>query len=191
MVGMHLLAVWAVMVTAGSSQDQAVAAARRVVHDRLAVPDSRIDLVDVEATQWPDASLGCPAKGEVYAQVITDGYRVRLRVDDRTFDVRVAGHRALICDQRAQGGEGSAVIRTRLYREARKNLAERLQVPESSIQVDFIRPKVWSDERLGCPKGPSEAASVAGVPGYLIRLSANGGTYDYHTDQSRVVICEE
>jgi hypothetical protein len=38
----------------------------------------QVTLVSIEATTWSDTSLGCPKPGEFYAQVITEGYRLRL-----------------------------------------------------------------------------------------------------------------
>lgn len=46
---------------------------------RLAVPVAQIRVVSVEAVIWPDTSLGYPQPGEVYAQVLTEGYRVILQ----------------------------------------------------------------------------------------------------------------
>lgn len=41
-----------------------------------------IRLAGAEAVDWPDAALGYPRPGQVYAQVISPGYRVRLELPD-------------------------------------------------------------------------------------------------------------
>jgi hypothetical protein len=40
-----------------------------------------VTVVSQEKTEWPDTSLGCPKEGEMYAAVITPGYRVILDVN--------------------------------------------------------------------------------------------------------------
>jgi hypothetical protein len=43
---------------------------------RLGVNASALTVTAIEAMEWPDASLGCPEDGGVYAQVISPGYRI-------------------------------------------------------------------------------------------------------------------
>jgi hypothetical protein len=45
---------------------------------KLDVSVEQIQLVTVEAVDWPDASLGCPEPGKMYAQMITPGYQITL-----------------------------------------------------------------------------------------------------------------
>lgn len=55
----------------------------------------------VEAIDFGDSSLGCPEPGMAYLQVITPGYKVDAVLAGRSFDVRVAGKRGVICEPRA------------------------------------------------------------------------------------------
>jgi hypothetical protein len=48
------------------------------------VDPAKVEIERVEAVEWPDMALGCPEPGRVYAQVITPGYRVALRLDGQT-----------------------------------------------------------------------------------------------------------
>lgn len=57
---------------------------------------SDIQLVSEEAVDWPDTSLGLPEKGMMYAQVITPGFKIILKVGDKLYEYhsdykRVAG----------------------------------------------------------------------------------------------------
>lgn len=45
---------------------------------RLNINPSDIDVISVEKVIWSDSSLGCPQPGMMYAQVITEGYRILL-----------------------------------------------------------------------------------------------------------------
>ena len=51
----------------------AVDAALRDAATVLGVPANQLQVVQVEAVEWSDASLGCPRPGAMYAQVITPG----------------------------------------------------------------------------------------------------------------------
>jgi hypothetical protein len=64
---------------------------------QLAIPAKEIQVLEVEAVEWPDASLGCPQPGMMYAQVITPGYRVRLRAGEATYTLHTDGKRAVSC----------------------------------------------------------------------------------------------
>ena len=64
--------------------------AREVLAARLEAPAESLTLVKDEAVQWPDASLGCPQEGMMYAQVITPGHRMTFRHNDDTYEVHTA-----------------------------------------------------------------------------------------------------
>ena len=66
-------------VPAGDEADAAAERARSSLAERLQVDAGTIEVLEVEPAEWPDAALGCPVPGRVYAQVITSGYRVTLR----------------------------------------------------------------------------------------------------------------
>lgn len=52
----------------------------------LGVEQDEIELADVAEVEWPDASLGCPEQGMMYAQVITPGYRVVVQAAGETLE---------------------------------------------------------------------------------------------------------
>jgi hypothetical protein len=47
---------------------------------REGVPAESIQVLSVQAVTWPDASLGCPQSGIVYAQVETPGLQIQLEI---------------------------------------------------------------------------------------------------------------
>ncbi len=66
--------------------------------NRLKIGAAEINVVKVEATDWPDASLGCPKEGVAYIQVITPGYRITLEAGGKQYDYHTdAVKRVLLC----------------------------------------------------------------------------------------------
>lgn len=59
-------------------QKRVVGLARDDLAKRLKINPDEIELVSAEAVNWPDASLGNPQPGMMYAQVITPGYKIVL-----------------------------------------------------------------------------------------------------------------
>ena len=71
------------------------------------------------------------------------------------------------------------------------HLAQRLNIDVDQIVVSDIKPVVWRDAGLGCPKPGVDYIQVE-TPGYNILLSAGGKTYSYHTDAlKRFVQCNQ
>jgi hypothetical protein len=66
----------------------------------------------------------------------------------------------------------------------KQHLAQRLSLPTDQIVLSEIKPVVWRDAGLGCPKPGVDYIQVE-TPGYTILLEAGGTRYRYHTDQSK------
>ncbi len=60
--------------------------AKKDLSERLNIPIGNIKLVKEEAVDWPDTSLGYPEKGMMYAQVITPGFRIILKAQDKLYE---------------------------------------------------------------------------------------------------------
>ncbi|MFQ5528109.1 MAG: hypothetical protein ACE5GX_17865 [Thermoanaerobaculia bacterium] len=66
---------------------------------RLSTSPDRVSLAEISRVQWPDSSLGCPRPGRTYLQMVTDGYRIRLRVGQRTYQFHSSlGGPAFLCE---------------------------------------------------------------------------------------------
>jgi hypothetical protein len=50
------------------------------------VEPGSVRVISVEARDWPDASLGCPKPGMMYAQVITPGFLIVLEAGGRRLE---------------------------------------------------------------------------------------------------------
>ena len=83
--------------------DQIQTLVAQTIASQLSVAKEQIQIEKVEAVQWSDSSLGCAQAGQMYAQVITPGFRVSARVQGQVKNVHTdqAG-RAIVCDKPTQ-----------------------------------------------------------------------------------------
>ncbi len=87
----------------------AVAAAVEMLAREVGCEPGEIDVADVTPVTWPDSSLGCPAPGMMYLQVLTPGYRIRLRHRGQEYLVHTdRGKHALRCADGGIMGDGEA-----------------------------------------------------------------------------------
>lgn len=78
-----------------------------------------------------------------------------------------------------------------LVEQAKEDLAERLGIETAAIELLSFEEVVWPDSSLGCPQ-PGMRYKQVPYDGALIRLSALGKVYDYHSGGSRgVFLCEQ
>jgi uncharacterized secreted protein with C-terminal beta-propeller domain len=97
------------------------------------------------------------------------------------------------------GTRGQATVHVRLVREqpgdkmarlAVADLAKRLEIDPSRIEIVRVEAHRWPDGCLGIHR-PDAACTLAIVPGFFVRLKALDKDYVYHTDsESRVELVE-
>jgi len=59
----------------------------------------KIRILEVEAVEWPDSSLGCGEPGTVYLPVITPGFRILLEADGRIYYYHTnISNQIILCD---------------------------------------------------------------------------------------------
>ena len=68
-------------------QIDAEIAARRFLAGQLVISESALIMTASEKTDWPDASLGCPEEGQLYAQFIVSGYNVSFEYEGTAHEV--------------------------------------------------------------------------------------------------------
>ena len=85
----------------GSTPDggaRSVEQAKEDLARREGLGEDDIELVAVEAVDWPDTSLGCPEPDRMYAQVITPGYRIVLSCAGKRYQYHSdRGSRVVYC----------------------------------------------------------------------------------------------
>jgi hypothetical protein len=77
---------------------EAVELAKADLAEQAGIVDDEIVVFFVQPIEWPDASLGCPQPGQMYAQVITPGFQVVLVAHGRAYDYHTdTGEQAVQC----------------------------------------------------------------------------------------------
>jgi hypothetical protein len=76
---------------------EVVAMAVADLAQRQEVEEDAIRVASVKAVQRRDASLGCPRKGMMYAQVITPGFRVVLEAGGEAYAYHTSLRHAVLC----------------------------------------------------------------------------------------------
>jgi len=152
-----------------------------------------IQVIRAEAVVWNDGSLGCPKPGEFYIQMLISGYWLVLEVEGVEYDYRVSDKGNFkLCE-----GENMPPINSSdtgnqypLVSQAKEDLAERLGVPVTKIELLKIEEVTWRDGSLGCPQ-PGMLYTQALVNGSKIQLVHNGTIYQYHSGRGGApFLCE-
>lgn len=201
-----MLSLFAAMIVLGSgaaedvARDRAVATARAALAERQGLKLEQVVVDNASLREWPDASLGCPEKGKLYAQVVTPGYRVLLRVGKTLHVVHVAGPSAVVCGRALAAApvqpepaqdppelfapEPDSPAQQELVRQAREDLARRLSIAPGGVSLVKFKEVVWPDRGFGCPR-PGVAHPQTPHDGALIVLQAAGRHFDYHSGAGR------
>jgi len=78
--------------------DQLINQAIDLLTQSISIPAKDIELVSVEAYDFPDASLGVPVSGLFYAQVLTPGYIIHLQVGEDLYIYHAAVDRVVLAE---------------------------------------------------------------------------------------------
>ena len=70
-------------LTPNSGLEGLVEIVKEDLAQRLSIPITQINLVEVEEAEWSDSSLDCPQPGMSYLPVVTPGYRIVLQTNNQ------------------------------------------------------------------------------------------------------------
>lgn len=85
-----------------NTKEEAIQKALRDLAQRLSIQEPEIDEESVEDAEFPDMALGAPAKDEMSGQMITPGWRIRLRAKGRTFEYRANRYQVRLYQYKGQ-----------------------------------------------------------------------------------------
>jgi len=77
-----------------------------------------------------------------------------------------------------------------LAEQAKRVLADHLDIPVTDIVVDSVRPVEWRDGSAGCPQ-PDRAYPQVITPGHKILLRVDKRTYAVHEANGRAFVCQQ
>ncbi|MGE0455896.1 MAG: hypothetical protein AB7O37_19445 [Vicinamibacteria bacterium] len=177
----------------GAEQKEAVRLAEQALSERLGVGAAALSLESTQAVDWPDASLGCPEKGMVYAQVVTPGYEVALAHAGSSYAVHVGAGRAVVCEAPRQSRRQSvetARAAVQAGARARSELARSLGIEASAIRILRVRP-ASAPLTEGEPECSDLTAggAAADAPAFRVDLEAQGRRHVYSVAGERVRAC--
>jgi hypothetical protein len=89
------------------NKDSAVDRAKADLADRLGIGRDEIDVSSVNSQEFPDMSLGAPAKDEMAAQMISEGWRIVLGAGGKNYEYRADKYQLRLRDYK---GENHVVV---------------------------------------------------------------------------------
>jgi hypothetical protein len=176
-----------------------VQTARERLASKLGIAIDKLTIQKGEQQQWPDESIGCPAAGTTYAQIGIPGYLLTFSDGTRSYAIHTSlkaapGEPMVWCENQqptdlagAVGAPTPDAQGQAMFELAKQDLAKLIQADPASIKLMSITPVEWNDSSLGCAKPGINYMQVI-TPGYLMRLDANGSSYEYHTDTRATVV---
>jgi hypothetical protein len=182
------------LATPPAEAEQAIRLARQDLAGRLTLAAEAAQLVSVEAVDWPDASLGCPQPGMMYAQVVTPGYRVVLAAAGGRYEYHSDSGRRVVYCQPAPTRLAPGAVETESVMLARQDLARRTGVSVEDVRVLAVIGQEFSAAAFDCRASKERVArdeAPAVVQGQAILLSAAGRRYEYHASGEKVIFCRE
>jgi hypothetical protein len=154
----------------------------------VGVSPNLIKVIAVEPVTWPNACLGLAEADEMCAEVLVDGYRVELQIEDAVHvyhtdndasSFRFAGSESETTVPSGQDAPDTpfAVL------NAKQFLAERLNVSTMNITIVSFEAVDFPDGCLGVSE-PGIACITVITPGYRVNLEHEGRNYTVHVDQT-------
>lgn len=75
----------AVTTTSDNRQEKIIVLVIEDLSTRLSLDPQQVHILSVEPARWPDAALGCPRPGEVYAEQAELGYLIVLEANGQEY----------------------------------------------------------------------------------------------------------
>jgi hypothetical protein len=105
---------------------------------QLGVSEQDVTVGQVVETEFPDASLGVPEPGKMYAQVITPGYVIQLTVNGESYEYHGAGDRVVLAPE---GQNPPATKPGMPPLDDQVSAYHRLEIPDAGLSVEV--PAGW------------------------------------------------
>ncbi len=74
------------------SKEEAISKARKDMAQRLGISESEVQEQSIDDADFPDMALGAATRDEMSGQMITPGWRIRLKAGGQTLEYRANKH---------------------------------------------------------------------------------------------------
>lgn len=180
-----------------AGREQAVRTAVVLAASALNVAESEVSLQGAPLpVEWSDTSLGCPQPDTTYTPQIIPGYLVTVNVAGEPYNIHtdLQGNAVMCFEDGDPVGAGTVrdPIVSEFILRARGLLAAELAVPTEEVVLVSSEAVSWNSSALGCALAedappPTEVAT----PGYRIVFAVEDVRYFFHTDQQRMIRCDD
>jgi len=154
--------------------------ARVNLAQRLDVEPEDVTVQSVEEDEFPDASLGVPEPGQVYPQVVTLGYTIKLSVNGQSYEYHASDERLVYAEQEDGAPQGHIVIE-----EVRVTGGEQIVVRGQSTLPEgtCLGSELWADGELQ-PWWPGEICAPVANGAWQIAVRLGSGQVPRELDPS-------
>jgi TolB protein len=128
------------VVLSRDSESQVLAdLARDDLAAQLGVDADQIEVLSVEAVEFPNASLGVPQPGVTYAQVTTPGVVIKLGLEGTEYEYHGSGARVVAVPQEVEAAEGDvAIISVRVSEQTIRVMGTSTLAEGTCLQTELL-----------------------------------------------------
>lgn len=91
------ISVLLTLLSVSMNNEQAVRLAMLTLSQSLQLKETDMVVEKITPVQWSDTSIGCPQPGMMYAQMISEGFKIIIKVDGKVYPVHIGAGRAVVC----------------------------------------------------------------------------------------------
>ena len=164
----------------------------------LSIPNNRVQVVTVEAAQFPVSTMGCiSTSGEALIALTPEeqiaGYRYVLLVGDKLYEYHTTGSETFIrCPIVAPLSDELLILvdpfAADTFRLVQNRLGEDLDLSSRRVLLISMTTVIWRDTSLGCPL-EDQSYNEAEIVGYRIVVSVAEQEYIFHSDSANIYPC--
>jgi hypothetical protein len=155
----------------GGEATEIPAEVRQAIAERLNIELADLQIEQFELVDWPDSCLGLAGPEEMCAEIITPGFRLRVRSNGEQYQIHtdLTGAQIRLVGDRPQVNLSP--------------LASKLGVALDQIVIQTMEAVTWPDACLGAAEAGEMCAQVL-TPGYRGILTVDGMQYEFRLDQN-------
>ncbi|MGB0496246.1 MAG: hypothetical protein ACPGJI_07810 [Kangiellaceae bacterium] len=173
--------------------DSLVSIIKSVVQAEYKTPISQFEITKVEKKNWPSSALGCAKANIRYMQMITPGYLVFVKANNKLHQVHTSDKHAVLCDQNnidnLNSDSSKKIDKSTLKRVKAIQLSRAMLLTTKEIDAKHIRLKSVSNASIEQFGASCQSGYSGKNKGYKVVLSHKNTEIAYFSDGVEVVQC--